>query len=105
MANVITLIPLFFGYLVGLFASLAQESDAILPTVFSLFPLTAPVVMVMRLTDGAVPLWQVLISIGLTYITAFLALQAATAMFRAQNLLSGQPFSVGRYFKAIVGIN
>lgn len=104
IANFITVIPLFFGYLVGLFAPLAQESDAILPIVMSLFPLTAPVVMVMRLTDSVVPLWQVLLSVGLTYLTAWITLQLAGNIFRAQNLLSGQPFSVRRYLRLMAGV-
>lgn len=50
--------------------------------------------MIMRLTDSTVPWWQVVISIGLTYLTAYLALRAAASMFRSQILLSGQPFSL-----------
>ena len=69
----------------------------------SIFPLTSPVVMVMRLTDGFVPLWQILLSIVLLLISAYAALQMVAAMFHAQNLLSGQPFSVKRYLKALAG--
>jgi ABC-2 type transport system permease protein len=103
IANFIAMIPLMLGYLVGLFAPLADATDALLPIVLSMFPLTAPVLMVMRLVDSTVPWWQLLIAIGGTYLTAFLALRAAAAAFRAQNLLSGQPFSLGRYFRAMGG--
>ena len=103
LASFIIAAPLFFGYLVGLFAPLSEEGDALLVIALSLFPLTAPVVMVMRLTDGAVPWWQLAISIGITYLGAYLALRAAAAAFRAQNLISGQPFSLGKYFRAMVG--
>jgi ABC-2 type transport system permease protein len=103
IANFIAMIPLMLGYIVGLFAPLAEASDALLPIVLSMFPLTAPVLMVMRLVDGAVPWWQLGIAIGGTYLAAYLALRAAAAMFRAQNLLSGQPFSLGRYLRLMIG--
>jgi ABC-2 type transport system permease protein len=102
-ANTITLIPLVIGYVVGFMAPLAQAGEDLLPLVLSLFPLTAPVVMVMRLTNGAVALWQVLLSVGLTFLTALITLRAAGNIFRAQNLLSGQPFSMGRYLRAMTG--
>ncbi len=102
-ASMIVLIPLMLGYMVGFISPLARASGALLPLVLSVFPLTAPVVMVMRLTDSQVPIWQVLLSVGLTYLSAYFTLQAAAAMFHAQNLLSGQPFSLGRYLRAMTG--
>jgi ABC-2 type transport system permease protein len=95
------MIPLIVGYLVGLFAPIAGITHKALPFALSLFPLTSPVVMVMRLVDGDVPTWQLLLSAGLVYLTAWLALRLAAAMFHAQNLLSGQPFSMSRYLKAL----
>jgi ABC-2 type transport system permease protein len=103
-ANMITMLPILVGYIIGLIAPLAEKADAILPVVLSIFPLTAPVVMVMRLTNGTVPLWQVIISAALTYVTAYFILRAAASMFQAQTLLSGQPFSAKRYFRALFGM-
>jgi ABC-2 type transport system permease protein len=103
IASYIAIMPLFFGYVFGLMAPLAKASDSAFLVFLSLFPLTSPVVMVMRLTDSVVPLWQLLLSVGLTYLTAYLVLRAVAAMFHAQNLLSGQPFSTKRYFQALVG--
>jgi ABC-2 type transport system permease protein len=100
-ANFIAMIPLAVGYLVGLLAPIAGVTNAALPLALSLFPLTAPVVMVMRLVDDAVPTGQLLLSAGLVYLTAVLSLRLAAAMFHAQNLLSGQPFSMSRYLKAL----
>jgi ABC-2 type transport system permease protein len=88
---------------VGLLAPLAEASRGALPVALSLFPLTAPVVMIMRLTDGSVPLWQLLLSAGLMVVATYLIVRAVAAMFRAQHLLSGQPFSVRRYFGALLG--
>jgi ABC-2 type transport system permease protein len=100
-ASFIAMAPLMAGYLVGLLAPLADLADGALPTALSLFPLTAPIVMMMRLTAGTVPLWQLLLSAGLMALSAYAIVQAVAAMFRAQNLLSGQSFSVRRFFSAL----
>ena len=103
IANFIAMIPLFFGYIFGIMAPLADATGSAFLVFLSIFPLTSPVVMVMRLTDGNVPLWQLLLSVGLLFVTAYFTLQMVAAMFHAQNLLSGQPFSVRRYFRALAG--
>jgi len=103
IANFIAMFPLFFGYVFGLMAPLADATGSTFLVFLSIFPLTSPVVMIMRLTDGLVPPWQLLLSIGLLFITAYFALQTVAAMFHAQNLLSGQPFSVKRYLRALTG--
>ena len=102
-ASVVVLMPLMAGYLVGLVASIAEAPHQALPVALSLFPLTAPVVMIMRLAEGSVPLWQLLLSVGLMAVTAWLIVRAVAALFRAQYLLSGQPFSLLRYFAALLG--
>ncbi len=102
-ASFLVLAPLLAGYVIGLLAPLTEASRGALPVALSLFPLTAPVVMIMRLTDGSVPSWQLLLSAGLMGVTTYLIVRAVAAMFRAQHLLSGQPFSVRRYFGALLG--
>ena len=102
-ASFIVLSPLMIGYLVGLLAPMAGETEAVLPVVLSIFPLTAPVLMMMRLTDGSVPLWQLLLTAALMLGTAYLIIRAVAAMFHAQNLLSGQPFSPRRFLRALLG--
>jgi ABC-2 type transport system permease protein len=103
IANFVAMFPLFFGYVFGIIAPLAEATGSILVMFLSVFPLTSPVVMVMRLTDGHVPPWQLLLALGLLFITAYFALRMVAAMFHAQTLLSGQPFSVKRYLKALAG--
>ena len=61
-ANFVVLSPLLIAYMVGIMAPLAESAEALLPVVLSFFPLTAPILMVMRLTNGFVPLWQLIIS-------------------------------------------
>jgi len=101
-ASFLILSPLMIGYLIGLLAPLAEETEATLPIVLSMFPLTAPVLMMMRLTGGGVPLWQLLLSAALMLGTAYLIVRAVAAMFHAQNLLSGRPFSAKRYVRALL---
>ncbi len=103
MVNIIAMFPLFFGYAFGLMAPLTGSADSPFLVVLSLFPLTSPVVMIMRLTNSTVPFWQLILSFCLLVASAGLALRSAAAMFHAHNLLSGQPFSLRRYFTALVG--
>jgi ABC-2 type transport system permease protein len=92
-----TIIPML------LMVMLIQQPHGALATGLSLFPLTAPMTMMLRLATGGVPLWQLLLSVGLLLITIYIILRAVAGAFRAQYLLSGQTFSVKRYFGALVG--
>ena len=100
-ANIITMAPLLLGYMVGIMAPLAEAANAAAPFILSFFPLTSPIVMVMRLTDSFVPVWQLMLSALLLFATSILITRATAAMFHAQNLLSGQPFSAKRYFQML----
>lgn len=73
---------------------LIREPNGTVAVILSLFPLSAPVTMMTRLASANVPLWQILLSIGLLAVTAVLILRAVAKMFRAQTLLSGQSFSI-----------
>jgi ABC-2 type transport system permease protein len=88
--------------MVALMAS-GEAPHGALPTLLSLFPLTAPIVMIMRLTIGGVPLWQPLLAVGLMVFTAVFVVRSVARMFRAQALLSGQPFSARRFARALLG--
>jgi ABC-2 type transport system permease protein len=92
-----TIVPLF------LIAIMIEEPHGALATALSLFPLTAPMTMMQRLSVGGVPLWQPLLAVGLLLITIYLILRAVARVFRAQYLLSGQTFSIKRYFFALLG--
>ena len=101
-ASTLATIPLLIGYIVGLIAPMAQATEGILVVGLSLFPFTSPILMMMRLADGAVPFWQPMLALVLMATTAYLLFRLVSALFNAQNLLSGQPFSFGRFFKAII---
>jgi ABC-2 type transport system permease protein len=101
-ATWVVMAPLLVGYVIGLFSAI-EAPHGMLPILLSMFPLTAPVVMMMRLTVGGVPTWQIVVSAGLMLVTALGIVRAVAAMFHAQNLLSGQPFSARRFFREILG--
>ncbi len=90
------LIPMFFV------AVLVENPNATLPTVLSIFPLTAPLAMMTRLAAGGVPWWQPLLSAVLLLVTAVVIVRSVARMFRAQTLLSGQPLSVRRFLSALL---
>jgi len=92
-----TIVPMF------LVSILIEQPHGALATALSLFPLTAPMTMMLRLSVGGVPWWQPLLAVGLLLITVYFILHAVTGVFRAQYLLSGQTFSVRRYFSALLG--
>jgi ABC-2 type transport system permease protein len=104
-ASFVAMTPLIIGYMIGLLAPLAEATNEALPTLFSLFPLTAPIVMMMRLTAGFVPLWQLLLAAGLMATTAYSIIRAVAAMFHTQHLLSRQSFSVKLLLRAFLGRN
>lgn len=85
---VIFTIPAAFPlYFISLFAT---SPDGTLPTVLSLFPLTAPIAMVQRLAISVVPTEQVVLSIALLAASCVGALWLAGRLFRMQTLLAGQ---------------
>ena len=99
-ATWVVMMPIMIGYLAGLF--LVEEPHGVIATVLSLFPLTSPILMIMRLTVGGVPLWQPLLAAGLLALTAIIVVRTVARMFHAQNLLSGQSFSAKRFYTALL---
>ena len=57
------IMPLILGVYIGFF-TVINDPHGTIATVFSIIPLTSPIVMLMRIPFG-VPLWQLLLSIGL----------------------------------------
>ena len=91
------IIPMFF------ISILIQYPQGSLATVLGLFPLTAPISMMIRLAVGGIPLWQPVLAAALMGLTAFFVMRAVARVFRAQMLLSGQPFTAKRYFAVLLG--
>lgn len=84
--------PLLISYALSMM--LAMRPHSTLAVILSIFPLSAPVLMITRLTVGGVPIWQPLLAAVLTLVFAIIIVRAVARMFRTQALLSGQPFSI-----------
>lgn len=101
-ASGLVMIPLIIGYMLSVMPFSVEDPNGVLVTTISLFPLTSPVAMVMRMTVAAVPLWQLALSLGLLVVTVILVIRAVGKVFRTQMILSGQPFTIRRYLKALL---
>jgi ABC-2 type transport system permease protein len=100
-ASFVVLLPLIVVYMFA-FAIYATP-DGPLALALSLFPLTSPVGMIARMAKTTVPLWQAALAAVLQMLTAILVVRLVARLFRAQTLLSGQPFSTQRFFRALLG--
>lgn len=100
-ATILVIFPLMIP--IFLLSVLINQPHGLLATILSIFPLTAPVAMMTRLSAGGVPFWQTLLAAVLLTLTAALVVRAVAHMFRAQTILSGQPFSRKVFFNALFG--
>jgi len=91
------IIPLMF------ITMLIQEPNGLLAVGLSLFPLTSPVTMMLRLIVAPVPAWQLFLSVIFLLVAAVFVLRAVAGMFRAQTMLSGQPMSLKNVYRLILG--
>jgi ABC-2 type transport system permease protein len=80
-----------------------RSPNGALGLIFSLFPFTAPITMMMRMSITEVPLWQPLLSCALLLLTSALVVRSVVGMFRAQNLIYGGPFNIKIFFRALFG--
>jgi ABC-2 type transport system permease protein len=91
------IIPLMF------ISVMIAQPNGILAVVLSLFPLTSPVTMMLRLTVTIVPAWQLLLSVVFLLLAAFIILRAVASLFRAQTMLTGQTLSLKNIYRLILG--
>ncbi len=73
-----------------LLGAISGAPNSRVAVVLSLFPLTAPLTMPMRLVVTAVPPLQWLLSLGLSLATAVITLWITSRLFHSRTLLSGQ---------------
>ncbi|USD24265.1 ABC transporter permease [Flagellimonas marinaquae] len=87
------ILPLMLAIYVGFFSVFSNPHGPI-AVGFSLFPLTSPIVMLMRLPggigEGGVPLWQFITSILLLVITFFGIVSLAAKIYRTGILMYGK---------------
>ncbi len=82
------ILPLMLGIYVGFF-SVIENPHGTVSTIFSMIPLTSPIVMLMRIPFG-VPWWEILISVLLLIITNGLVLWLAAKIYRVGILMYGK---------------
>ena len=82
------IMPLVMGVYIGFF-TVVNDPHGTIATVFSMVPLTSPIVMLMRIPFG-VPLWQIAISIVILFATFFLVVWFASKIYRVGILMYGK---------------
>jgi ABC-2 type transport system permease protein len=82
------IMPLILGVYIGFFTVIKDPHGSI-ATFFSMFPLTSPIVMLMRIPFG-VPWWQILVSILLLFGTFILVVWFASKIYRVGILMYGK---------------
>ena len=85
--TILIMIPLIIPIYIS--TALTAAPNGALAVGLSLFPLTSPLVMVMRLMAVVVPLPQLLLGLVLLIATAGFVLWLVSRLFRAQILLAG----------------
>jgi len=82
------IMPLMLGVYVGFF-TVIDDPHGTVATVFSMIPLTSPIVMLMRIPFG-VPLWQLLLSIAILFGTFLGVVWFASKIYRIGILMYGK---------------
>ena len=82
------ILPLILGVYIGFF-TVMNDPHGTVATVFSMIPLTSPIVMLMRIPFG-VPWWQLLISIAILFGTFFFVVWFASKIYRVGILMYGK---------------
>jgi ABC-2 type transport system permease protein len=96
------ILPLMLAIYVGFFSVFSNPHGPI-AVGFSLFPLTSPIVMLMRLPggigEGGVPLWQLVLSILILMVTFIGIVWLASKIYRVGILMYGKKPSYKELFK------
>jgi ABC-2 type transport system permease protein len=82
------MMPLILSVYIGFF-TVVNDPHGTVAVVFSMIPLTSPIVMLMRLPFG-VPWWQIAISVLLLFTTFFLVVWFAAKIYRVGILMYGK---------------
>lgn len=82
------IMPLMLGVYVGFF-TVMNDPHGTVATVFSMIPLTSPIVMLMRIPFG-VPLWQLILSVVLLFGTFLAVVWFASKIYRVGILMYGK---------------
>ncbi|AXB58902.1 ABC transporter permease [Flavobacterium fluviale] len=82
------IMPLILSVYIGFF-TVVNDPHGTVAVIFSMIPLTSPIVMLMRIPFG-VPWWQIAISVSLLFATFFLVVWFAAKIYRVGILMYGK---------------
>ncbi len=91
------IMPLMLSVYIGFF-SVVNDPHGTIAVIFSMIPLTSPIVMLMRIPFG-VPLWQIAISVTLLFATFLLVVWFAAKIYRVGILMYGKKPSWKELYK------
>lgn len=91
------IMPLMLGVYVGFFTVISDPHGTV-ATVFSMIPLTSPIVMLMRIPFG-VPLWELIVSMLILFATFFGVVWFAAKIYRIGILMYGKKPTYKELFK------
>ena len=95
-------LPITFLQIIGLFGTtMGMVMPNSLLTVFSFIPIYTPISMLARISTSDVPLWQLLLSIGLSAATVALFSWLAVKIYRVGVLLYGKTPSIIEVFRSL----
>ena len=86
-----------------LWMAIVNSPQGALALILSLFPYSAPIAMMMRMTATTVPAWQVGVSLGLLSLAVVATIGLMARLFHAKTLLSGEALSLDRFRSALQG--
>lgn len=92
-------LPMFIPFYVG--TAIAQSPNGPLAIFLSLFPFSAPVAMMLRLSSTSVPVWQLALSLIVLFLVGLGMIALMARVFKAQTLLSGERLSVRKFIRAL----
>lgn len=93
------IMPLILGVYIGFF-TVMNDPHGTVATVFSMMPLTSPIVMLMRIPFG-VPWWQLVLSVLILFGTFFFVVWFASKIYRVGILMYGKKPTWKELFKWI----
>lgn len=91
------IMPLMLGVYVGFFTVISDPHGTV-ATMFSMIPLTSPIVMLMRIPFG-VPLWELIVSVAILFATFFGVVWFAAKIYRIGILMYGKKPTYKELFK------
>lgn len=94
------MMPVIIILIFGMYAAMGSIENTDGPLAFwtSLFPLTSPIVLMVRIPFG-IPLWQEVLSIGILYTTAILFVWGAGRIYRVGILMYGKKPTIKEMLK------